>query len=384
MDFSIFLEKNNVLLFFPRTLKKENVAQFLKNKLSSIPKPETRLKSFSRDSSEHKLKSDSDICTHSTQITVVQKFYSKDSLSYSDIYKISECIDKGHTVIFDDIEKFSIIENSLSQLKLRKHKIVFLTTWGDKDSEKDKIISAYSLKSLLLKVFPRQDLISFIEIKIPLLEKETDRYKSARIDDISSGRSPEYSFETQKSLLEKESSKTYSIVDECISNFPEKNIVYVSNSFGLDMLKSKFQTVKNPYENNIFTIKCSESQENNLNELINFNSSETGILIFNIFPFIQLLGVKHLHIAENYSYKIIKEILEKINFSTFSVKFHIATLDKSYQILDDDTENLIIDEYLYLKSREEMKFFTEAFNRETEDLRKIVISTSSQGNLIIK
>lgn len=177
------------------------------------------------------------------------------TVSYKDFNLISTELRSKQTVVFDDIKMLSLIIEMIDLSKI-KAKIIILSTWGD-DFENLDLVTA-KLPTLLLFY------LNIIE--------------DAKID---------WNVIINKEVFD-------SVCDGISSNWPSKQLVFTS------YLEEMARHLKeNPYEiHEIITISCEEDYEEIIKKIHQFNSLETGILLTNIIPLLDLKNVNMVHITE--------------------------------------------------------------------------------------
>ncbi|CAH6420131.1 Hypothetical protein HVR_LOCUS1105 [uncultured virus] len=155
--------------------------------------------------------------------------------------------------------------------------------------------------------------------------------------------------------------KLESILDGVVSNWPDKQIIITrfNNRFGVDLINSFLQlqinAKRNPYNiNEIYKISCITQYDDNINALNRFNDASSGVLVTNIVPLISLKGISSIHIADSYSFKTIKMIIDKchkrylilVNNQPQDLKIysHIATHPNGQESADVSLHNNMIKE----------------------------------------
>lgn len=314
-------------------------------------------------------------------------------LTYSELDEINEVLQSRIIVLFDDARMLSIISSALrigEKEGLNGNKIIILTTWGDTLRQLTTITEKFPNLSLCdLDIVNDRNPITWRITRTSMSPRQVKYYNLVREREINAPVSNKiisypitrmltlYSYSdsimletltraemcqhldisphslTTKDLeqLSINGPKLMTILDGIISNYGSKQIVLTrfNQYYGVDLITEFLKLQQTPYElTEIFHLSCTDSYEDMIQTLIQFNKSSTAVLITNIVPVIHIDNISIIHIVDTYSFLTLQGVLGKINThsitTTLTIYSHLAThpTDKSAdEVLYNNLEGYI-------------------------------------------
>lgn len=301
-------------------------------------------------------------------------------LKYSDLLDINRSLHNTEIdiILFDDARMLSMISTVLDFTNINP-KIIVLSTWGDTMEQLGIVTEKLpGLRLLTFNIINDITDIQWLTISVKMSDRQLKFYKQGRElelearphsyitpysitrrltiyaypDNIMNDQNiiykpiceseSNFNEKLQISLklvndLENDGAKLASILDGIVSHWPAKQIIIsrFNHLFGTDLIKSflEFQinSKLNPYDmSEVYYTSCTSHYDDNLNNLNKFSDSKSGVLITNIVPLISLKNIEIIHIADSYSFKTIKMVIDKchkryLNNIGIKIYSHVAT-----------------------------------------------------------
>lgn len=308
---------------------------------------------------------------------------------YSNLLDINEFIKSKeiNIIIFDDLRMLATISSAID-FSFIQPKIIVLSSWGDTIKQFDQV--TYNLPGLRLLAL---DLISDIatinwkNIKINMSDSQKILYNKVRNNELINNTPTLYPITRMLGLylypegiipdllsyksvceinnndscdklgqsntwlnidylntLENDGPKLHSLVDNIISNWPNKQIIFTRYNihYGVNLINSILllmsQNKKNPYDQSeILKVSCTDNYNDIINLMHNFNEMNSGILITNIVPLISLKNINFIHITDNYSFLTIKMIIDRCHKHHLNKESNSLTICSYISILGNET-----------------------------------------------